>query len=301
MPDDGATFAEFGGRTLRLTNLDKVLYLEAGWTKADVISYAARIAPTMVAHTAGRCMTLRRWPDGVGGESFFEKRCPKHRPEWVPVAVGPGDRRGNVEYCRFEEPAAFAWAANLAALELHAPMARSDNLDNPLMAVFDLDPGEGVGMAACAEVGLELRDMCAGLDLQLFAKTSGSKGLQCYLPLNSVHTHEQCSQFALAAGQVLAKRHPQGVLTEMRKADRAGKVFVDWSQNSHHKTTVCVYSLRAKSRPTVSTPVTWDEVELAAAGSPLSFEAPEVLERVERLGDLFEPTVTLRQQLPKVG
>jgi len=289
---------EVGDRQLTLTNLDKVLYPSVGFTKAEVIAYYAAIAPTMLAHTSGRCITFRRYPDGVDGNSFFEKRCPSHRPAWVPVAVGPGDRRGIVEYCRLEEPAALVWAANLAALELHAPMARSADLESPQMVVFDLDPGEKTGMTECAALALELQDLCAGIDLELFPKTSGSKGLQVYAPLNSPHTHEHCADFARAAGQVLEKRHPKSVITTMAKKDRVGKVLVDWSQNSRHKTTVCAFSLRARPTPTVSTPVTWDEVEAAANGESLSFVASEVLERVEDLGDLFASTASLVQQLP---
>ena len=289
---------EVDGRELKLSNLDKVLYPATGTTKAEVIHYYSSVAPLVVDHAGGRCVTFRRYPNGVDGESFFEKRCPSHRPDWVPTAVGPGDRRGEVRYCRLEEPAAVVWAANLAALELHTPMARADDLENPLMAVFDLDPGDKTGITECAELALELRDLCAGIDLELFAKTSGSKGMQCYIPLNSTHTHEHASDFAKAAGSVLEQRHPKGVTTTMAKAARTGKVFIDWSQNSRHKTTVCPYSLRARPEPTVSTPVSWDEVAAAAGGAHLRFTADEVVERVERLGDLFAPTLELVQHLP---
>jgi bifunctional non-homologous end joining protein LigD len=289
---------EVDGRQLKLTNLDKVLYPETGTTKADVISYYHRIAPVLIDHAGGRCVTFRRYPDGVDGESFFEKRCPSHRPEWVETAVGPGDRRGEVRYCRLDEPAAVVWAANLAALELHTPMARSDDLDNPLMAVFDLDPGPGTGIPECAELALELRDVCAAVDLEMFAKTSGSKGMQVYVPLNSRHSHEHASDFAKAAGGLLEQRHPKGVTITMARDQRPGKVFVDWSQNSRHKTTICPYSLRARPEPTVSTPVSWDEVAEAAEGAELRFTAEEVLDRVEEMGDLFAPTLTLVQHLP---
>ena len=289
---------EVDGRSLTLSNLDKVLYPATGTTKAEVIAYYAAIAPVMARHTSGRCITFRRFPDGVDGSSFFEKRCPSHRPDWVPVAVGPGDRRGIVEYCRLEETAAFVWAANLAALELHAPMARCEDLDAPLMVVFDLDPGEGTGVAECARVALDLRDICQAVGLEMWAKTSGSKGMQCYVPLNSAHTHEHCSDFAHAAGRLLAQRRPTGVLTTMGKKDRVGKVFVDWSQNSRHKTTICAYSLRARPEPTVSCPVDWDEVAAATEGAPMRFTSDEVLDRVQARGDLFAPTVDLVQHLP---
>jgi bifunctional non-homologous end joining protein LigD len=287
------------GRTLRLSNLDKVLYPAAGTTKAEVIEYYARIAPVMVPHLADRGVTLRRFPDGVEGESFYEKRCPDHRPEWVRTVVGPGDRQGDIRYCCLDSAPALVWAANLAALEIHAPMARSD-VETPTMCVFDLDPGEGVGMRECADVALDVRHVLDGLGLVGYPKTSGSKGLQVYVPLNTPHTHDQASAFAQAVARLLERAHPDQVVSNMNKRLRRGKVFVDWSQNSRHKTTVAVYSLRARPRPTVSTPVTWEEVEAAAGGAPLSFEAPEVLARVDELGDLFAPTLTERQVLPAV-
>ena len=264
-----------------------------------MVDYYARIAPTILTHLSGRCVTLRRFPDGVEGQSFFEKRCPGHRPEWVHTALGPGDRRGGIHYCVLDDAASVVWAANLAALELHTPMARSADLDRPTMVVFDLDPGPPAGITECAQVALALRDVLDHLDLEAFPKTSGSKGLQVYLPLNTPATHDEARDFALAVAQLLEKQRPGEVLTEMRKELRTGKVFIDWSQNAHFKTTVCAYSLRARPRPTVSTPVTWDEVGAAADGAPLSFEATEVVERVDRLGDLFAPTATLRQALPR--
>jgi len=212
--------------------------------------------------------------------------------------VGPGDRNGEVAYCRLDEPASVVWAANLAALELHTPMARADDLESPQMVVFDLDPGPRTDMADCARIALELRELVGGLGLEMFAKTSGSKGMQLYLPLNSPHTHEHASDFALAAAQVLERRDPKRITTTMAKAQRSGRIFIDWSQNSRHKTTICAYSLRARPTPTVSTPVSWDEVADAASGMPLSFTAPEVLGRVAELGDLFAPTATLVQSLP---
>lgn len=292
------TTVEVGGRTVALSNLDKVLYPAIGFTKAQVIDYYVRIAPVMLRHIGDRGITLRRWPDGVDGESFFEKRCPKHRPEWVDTAPGPGDRGGVINYCRLDEVAALAWSANLAALEIHSPMARADDIESPTMVVFDLDPGAPATITECAQVALDIRDVLDHLGLVAFSKTSGSKGMQLYVPLNSPCTHELASQFALAMAQLLEKQQPDKVVSNMTKALRPGKVFVDWSQNSRHKTTIAPYSLRAKERPTVSTPVTWDEVEAAADGAPLSFEPHEVLDRVERLGDLFADTLTLVQHLP---
>jgi bifunctional non-homologous end joining protein LigD len=290
---------EVGGRALTLSNLHKVLYPATGFTKAEVIDYYARIAPVMLPHLAGRALTFRRYPNGVDDKSFFEKRCPKHRPPWLPVAPGPGDRNGVIEYCVVDEPAALVWSANLAALELHAPMALAADLDTPRMVVFDLDPGAPAAIRECARIALAIREVLASVGLDACAKTSGSKGLQLYVPLNTSCTHEHASSFALAVGQLLAKQRPKEVVTNMAKAERPGKVLVDWSQNSRHKTTVAVYSLRARPHPTVSTPVTWDEVEAAAAGDePLVFEARDVLARVEQHGDLFADVLTAEQTLP---
>ncbi len=287
-----------GGRTLSLSNLDKVLYPQVGYTKSQVINYYAHIAEVMLPHISGRCLTLRRWPNGVDEQSFFEKRCPGHRPNWIPVGLGPGDRRGGIDYCRIEEQAALVWTANLAALELHSPMAKCDDIESPTILVFDLDPGEPAGMSQCCEVALVVREILRSVELESFAKTSGSKGLQIYVPLNSTHSHHHASRFALAVGQMAMKELPKLVVVEMKKSLRKGKVFVDWSQNSRHKTTIAPYSLRARPTPTVSTPLSWDEVESGADGAVMAFEADEVLERVELHGDLFGPVVTLIQTMP---
>jgi bifunctional non-homologous end joining protein LigD len=293
------TTVQIGDRTLSLSNLDKVLYPAAGFTKAEVIDYYARIAPVMVPHLDGRALTFRRFPNGVDDKSFFEKRCPKHRPPWVPVAIGPGDRNGHIEYCVIDEPAALVWAANMAALELHAPMALADDLETPRMVVFDLDPGAPADIHDCCQLALQLRDVLAAVDLEAWCKTSGSKGLQIYVPVNGPMDHEQAGQFALAVGQLLEQQQPKRVVTTMSKAVRPGKVFVDWSQNTRHKTTIAVYSLRARPRPTVSTPVTWDEIAACADDQDdLVFEAADVLDRVDELGDLFAPVLTTVQQLP---
>jgi bifunctional non-homologous end joining protein LigD len=293
------TAVDVGGRQLTLSNLDKVLYPEVGFTKAEVIDYYHRIAPAMVPHLAGRALTLRRWPNGVDGKSFFEKRCPQHRPPWMPTAPGPGDRNGIIEYCDFEEPAALVWAANMAALELHAPMALAADLDSPRAVVFDLDPGPPAALRECAGIALEIRDVLERLDLEAFPKTSGSKGLQLYLPVNGPCTHDGAGEFALTVAQIVEQRRPKDVVTVMTKAERTRKVFIDWSQNSRHKTTVAVYSLRARPRPTVSTPITWDEVAAMADGDDaLGFEAADVLARVDEVGDLFAPVLTLEQELP---
>jgi bifunctional non-homologous end joining protein LigD len=291
------THVQVGERTLSLSNLDKVLYPGTGFTKGQVIDYYARIAPIMLPHLAGRALTFKRFPNGVDKPGFFEKRCPKHRPDWVPVATGPGDRDGPIGYCVLDEPAALVWAANLAALELHAPMALADDLDSPRAVVFDLDPGAPAAMRECAQVALSIRALLEQVGLQTWPKTSGSKGMQIYVPVNGPLTHEHASSFALAVGQVLEKQDPARVLTSMAKVERKNKVFVDWSQNNRHKTTIAPYSLRAREQPTVSAPVSWDEVAAAAEGAELRFEASDVLARAERDGDLFAPVLTERQTL----
>jgi bifunctional non-homologous end joining protein LigD len=288
-----------GGRELSLSNLDKVLYPETGTTKGEVIEYYARIAPTMLPHLAGRALTFNRFPNGVEHKGFFEKRCAKHRPEWLPTAPGPGDHNGTIEYCVIDEPAALVWAANMAALELHAPMALAEDLDTPRMVVFDLDPGPPAAIRECARTALAIRDVLAAVELEAWPKSSGSKGLQLYVPLNTPCTHDDAGSFALAVGQLLEKQDPTKVLTSMTKADRKDKVFVDWSQNVRHKTTIAPYSMRARPHPTVSTPVTWDEVAAAAEGeTELRYLWTDVLERVEDGGDVFAPVLSVEQVLP---
>lgn len=288
-----------GEREVKLSNLDKVLYRDTGTTKAEVIEYMARIAPVMLPHLAGRCITLKRFPDGSHTDGFFEKRCPKHRPPWVDVLPGPGDRNGEIPYCQFEEPAALVWAANMAALELHVPMAKAADLDTPLAVVFDFDPGLPATIVECCQVALLVRDVLESVGLQGWAKTSGSKGLQLYVPLHTPCAHEHAANFALAVGQVLERDHRDRVTTTMAKVERPGKIFVDWSQNARHKTTIGVYSLRARPEPTVSTPVTWDEVEACADSRvELRFQWGDVLARVDALGDLFAGVLTTVQTLP---
>jgi bifunctional non-homologous end joining protein LigD len=290
---------EVDGRKLTLSNLDKVLY-PSGFTKAEVIDYHLRVAPVMLPHLRGRALTFKRFPNGTDAQGFFEKRCPNHRPEWVPVALGPGDRHGGIEYCRIEETAALVWAGNMAALELHAPMALADDLDTPRAMVFDFDPGPRTDISDCCAIALRVRDVLGAVDLEGWCKTSGSKGLQMYVPLNcEAVTHERAANFALAVGQVLERQIPKQVTTTMAKVARPGKIFVDWSQNAFHKTTIAPYSLRARPEPTVSTPVTWEEVEAGAdADVELRFEAGDVIARAEEHGDLFAPVLTVEQRLP---
>ena len=291
---------EIEGRTVRLSNLDKTLY-PSGFNKAEVVDYHARIAPWIIPHLTGRCLTFRRYPDGTDQDGFFEKRCPSHRPEWVPVALGPGDRRGGIEYCRIEEPAAMVWAANLAAIELHAPMALAIDLDTPRALVFDFDPGPETSIVDCCQVALGVRDVLDSVGLVGFCKTSGSKGLQMYVPLNTPGaTHTGAADFALAVGQLMERQLPGRVTTVMAKAARTGKIFVDWSQNAYHKTTIAPYSLRARPTPTVSTPVTWSEVDdCARSGVELRFEAADVMARVDDRGDLFGAVLETEQELPQ--
>jgi bifunctional non-homologous end joining protein LigD len=295
---EASSTIEIDGHTLKLSNLDKVLYPEAGFTKGQVIDYYAAIAAVMLPHLRGRGVTLRRFPNGVDGESFFEKRCAKHRPDWLATVVGPGERAGQIHYCCLDEPAALVWAANLAALEIHAPMARGIDIEVPTLLVFDLDPGFPAAMRECCVVALEIREVLDTVGLQAWPKTSGSKGLQLYVPLNAPVTHVTTAQFAKAVAQLLEKRRPELVVSKMLKELRVGKVLVDWSQNNRSKTTVAVYSMRAKAQPTVSTPVDWDEVEAGAQGAELSFTSADVLARVAARGDLFAPTVTVVQHLP---
>jgi bifunctional non-homologous end joining protein LigD len=291
---------EIQGRRLQLSHLDKVLYPRAGFTKAQVVDYYARIGPVMVPHLADRPVTLVRWPDGVDQESFFEKRCPSHAPAWLRSAAVSED----LTQCVLDDLPSLVWAANMAALELHTPQARVASPDRPDSMVFDLDPGPGAGVLDCCRVGLDLHGVLAELGLESVAKTSGSKGLHLAVPLHTDVTDDDTKGFARALGQLLAKREPDRVTVIMRKEERPGKVFVDWSQNDEHKTTVCAYSLRGKERPLVSTPVSWDEVaDTLDAEDPdaLTFEAPDVLDRVERLGDLYAPNLELEQELPRLG
>ena len=298
MPAPESIRAEIAGRALKVTNLTKVLYPLIGFTKAQVIEYYVKVAPAMLPHIADRGVTFKRWPDGVTAEPFFNKRAPEHRPDWVGTCIGPGDKGQGIDYPVLAETAALAWSANLAALEIHAPMARCADIDTPSTLVFDLDPGAPATVIECCQVALSIRSVLDTVGLESFAKTSGSKGLQMYVPLNTPHTHRHAADFALAVAQLLEKQQPGAVTATMAKKERTNKIFIDWSQNSRHKTTIAPYSLRGKDRPTVSTPLSWDEVGDGADGEWLSFEAKDVLERIDAVGDLFAEVVTLEQALP---
>ncbi|MFP5328136.1 MAG: non-homologous end-joining DNA ligase [Acidimicrobiia bacterium] len=297
---------EVEGRRLTLSNLGKIFYPETGFTKGDVIDYYARIAPVMVPHLEGRATTLVRFPDGVEGPHFYEKNSPSHRPEWVTVApLWSRHNGGNINFTVVDSAATLVWMANLASIEVHPSLALVSDYKAPTSVVFDLDPGPPAGVVECCDVALQLREVFDQLKLECVVKTSGSKGLQAYVPLNSPVTYDQTKPFALALAQLLEKRNPGFVTSNMAKDIRPGKVFVDWSQNDEHKTTVAVYSMRAKtSRPTVSAPVSWAEIEACAESrdpESLVFLAGDVLERVAEQGDLFACMLDSEQELPRLS
>jgi len=295
---------EIQGKTLTLTNLDKVLYPATGFTKRQVIDYYARIAPVLLPHLKGRALTLKRYPNGVDSEFFYEKNAPKHRPDWVKtVPVWSEGNNRTMYYVEAADLPTLIWLANLAAIELHPSLALAKDVSCPTMMVFDLDPGPPANIVQCCQVAFWLREIFEHFNLQSFPKTSGSKGLQIYVPLNTRTSYDVTKPFARALAQLLEQEHPDAVVSDMKKSIRTGKVFVDWSQNDQHKTTVAVYSLRARERPTVSTPVKWEEVERAFKkkhAGLLLFEAPQVVARAEKMGDLFEPVLKLKQKLPDV-
>jgi bifunctional non-homologous end joining protein LigD len=294
---------EIDGHTLSLSNLDKVLYPEAGFTKGHVIDYYTRVAPYVLGHLRGRPLTLKRYPDGVDGPYFYEKQCPSHRPEWVrTAAVYSRSNARTIDFCLAEDLPTLVWLANLADLELHTSLAMAAKVTEPTILAFDLDPGEPASIVECAEVALELRRAFEHLGMEAFPKTSGSKGMQVYVPLNTPGvTYRDTKTFALQIAQLLERRMPKLVVSDMKKSVRKGRVFVDWSQNDEHKTTVSVYSLRARPQPTVSTPLRWEEVEAVLESrnpGDLVFSSADVLERTAEHGDLFAGVLELEQPLP---
>lgn len=283
-----------------ISNPDKVFYPKTGFTKGEVIDYYIRISPVLLPHLRDRPVSMRRFPDGVEGISFFEKNCPSHRPEWVDTAPVPKKSGGEVNYCLLNDLPSLIWAANLADLEIHTFQHRARAIQRPTALVFDLDPGEPADLRQCCRVAGLVREVLGEAGLTAFAKTSGSRGLHLAVPLNTAVTYERTGAFARAMAQLLEFRHPDLVVSRMAKNLRKGKVFIDWSQNDDSKTTACVYSLRAREVPSVSTPVTWDEVEsISRTRKPPSFEPEEVLRRVERGGDLFAGVLTMKQKLPR--
>lgn len=292
------------GKRLKLSNLEKVLYPQTGFTKAQVIDYYVSIAPVLLPHLKGRPLTLKRYPEGVEGFFFYEKNCPSHRPDWVTTARiwSEGNRRW-MDYCLAQDLPTLVWAANLADLELHTSLSQVTDMEHPTAMVFDLDPGPPASILQCCQVALWLRDFFETLHIKVFPKTSGSKGLQLYVPLNTTTGYAETKSFAHVLARRLAQDHADLVVSDMKKSLRTNKVFVDWSQNDEHKTTVCVYSLRARERPTVSCPVTWDEVEKCLTKTNpdfLAFDSGRALDRVKEHGDLFEPVLTLKQKLPAI-
>ncbi len=293
---------DIDGHRLSLSNLDKVFYPETGFTKGQVIDYYTRIAPVLLGHLRGRPLTLKRYPNGVTGTYFYEKQCPAHRPDWVVTApVWSRHNSRTIDFCLCDDLPTLVWLANLADLELHTSLALAVDVTAPTIVAFDLDPGPPATIVDCAEVALWLREAFEHLGLEAFPKTSGSKGMQVYVPLNTPASYAQTKPFARGIAQVLERRHPGLVVSDMKKSLRTGKVLVDWSQNDEHKTTVNVYSLRARERPTVSTPLRWEEVEgVLESGDPeeLAFTSDQVLARVAEHGDLFLPVIELEQELP---
>ncbi len=290
-----------GGRELKLTNSGKVLYPETGFTKGQLIEYYATVAPVLLAHLQGRALTVTRWPDGVEGKSFFQKQSPAHRPEWVRTATLPAGSK-KIDYTLADDLPTLVWLANLAAIELHTPLALAEQPDRPTSMVFDLDPGEGTDVLDCARLALDLRGLFENLGLASFVKTSGSKGLQVYVPLNVEDVDfARTKRFAKAVAELFEQTEPDRVVSRMTKTRREGKVLIDWSQNDRNKTTVCVYSLRARAHPTAATPLEWDEVSNALDGgeaAALVFDAAQVPARVAEQGDLFASVLSLKQQLP---
>lgn len=302
MADSKKQTVEIQGKHLQLSNLDKVLYPAAGFTKGQVIDYYARIAPVALPHLKDRPLTLKRYPEGVDGFHFYEKNAPKHRPDWVKTAHiwSPGNNRW-IDYVLANDLATLVWTSNLADLELHTSLSKFPEMQRPTCIAFDLDPGPPANIVQCCEVALWVRGIFARFGMEAFPKTSGSKGMQVYVPLNTAVTYEQTKPFAHAMARLMEAAHPDKVVSDMKKALRVNKILVDWSQNDDYKTTVNVYSLRAKERPTVSTPISWDEVEKCLKKRDpelLVFTSDDTLKRVEKLGDLFEPVLKLKQKLP---
>jgi len=296
---------KINGKTIPVSNRDKIFYPETGFTKGQVIDYYIRVSPVLLPHLKDRPLTLKRYPDGVEGGFFYEKRCPSHRPEWIQTATVWSERHDSeINYCLANDLPSIVWAANLGDLELHTFLAKQQDVERPTMVVFDLDPGPPANILQCVQVAQWLKAELDALDLQCFAKTSGSKGLQIYIPLNTPATYEVTKQFARTMADRLTRDHPELVIAKMEKRLRIGKVLIDWSQNDSHKTTVCAYSLRAKERPTVSTPVTWEEVTTALDKRDpdrLTFISDDVLKRVEKQADLFGPVLKIKQKLPSLN
>ena len=298
------TLVKIGKRKLELSNLEKKLY-PSGFTKAQVIDYYSRIAHVMLPHLRNRGVTLKRYPRGTDESVFYEKQCPDYRPPWMATQSVPRKMRaGKIDYCIINDLSTLLWIVNLEAIELHVPLSRTRDWNQPSQMVFDLDPGAPATLVDCCRLGLKLRDVLWRIGLHSLAKTSGGKGLHVYVPLNGASiTFDDTKQFARAIARIFERENPRQVVATMSKTVRRGKVFVDWSQNDKTKTMVCAYSLRAQATPSVSTPITWNEVESVARlgdASALNFSPEDVIERSQRWGDLFSRMLTLRQHLPSM-
>lgn len=295
------------GHEIRLSNLDKVLYPKTGFTKGEVLEYYAKVAPVLLPHLRERPVTLVRFPNGVDGEHFYEKNCPTYRPPWMEtksVPRGATSGGGMIDFCVLNDEAALLWVVNLAALELHPYLHHRRSIERPTHMVFDFDPGPERSLKDCAQLALTFRDMLAHLGLKCFAKTSGGKGIHMAVPLNTDVTYDDTRTFAQAFAQIMEQKAPKLYTSNMSKAKRGGRIFIDWSQNSIHKTTAGVYSMRAKDEPRVSMPLTWDEVEMISTSrkkQPIDMSPRSVLDRVEEHGDLFAPVLKLEQRLPDLG
>jgi bifunctional non-homologous end joining protein LigD len=302
-PTSRAVEVNVGDRTLKLTNLDKVYWPEHGFTKGQMIDYYTRIAPAILPHLQDRPLTLKRYPEGIDGQMFYEKNCPKHRPPWVRTAKvwSEGNDR-DMYYCMAQDLATLVWVAQLGTIELHTSLSKYPDLPRPTCMVFDLDPGPPADIVKCCQVAIWLREWFTAHELEALCKTSGSKGLQLYVPLNTPVDYGRTKLISKDLAQKLERERPHDVVHMQRKTLREGRVLIDWSQNDEYKTTVNVYSLRARARPTVSTPVSWEEVEGCLEkgdASLLVFDSEQVLARFEKMGDLFEPVLKLKQRLPE--
>lgn len=301
MPANTHSIVTVKNRQLKLTNLDKVLYPQVPFTKAQVLDYYAHVSSAILPYLKNRPLTLKRYPNGVASSHFYERMCPSHRPSWMPTVRIASESAGrNVDYCMVNDAAALIWVANLASIELHTLLATVRRLDRPTFIVFDLDPGAGATIHHCAQAAIQLRDLLEREGLRTFAKTSGSKGVHVYLPLNTPVAYEQTKTFARSAAMEIERSNPSRITTNMRRDTRKGKVFIDWSQNDAHKTTVTAYSLRALERPYVSAPISWNELEALGKGRSarsVNFDSAQVLSRLDSMGDLFQPVLQVRQRI----
>ncbi len=297
------TELKVAGKSLTISNLDKVMYPAAGFTKGQIIDYYLRIAPVLLPHLKNRPLTLKRYPDGITGEFFYEKNAPAHTPSWVKRFAVPRSEGGSdIHYVLCNDVATLVWITNLGDIEKHVLLARAPKVNRPTSIVFDLDPGERAGILDCGKVALHLKEVLAELKLECFVKVSGSKGLHLSVPLNTDVTYETTQPFARAIAELVTQQMPDQVVLAMAKTLRRGKVLIDWSQNSDFKTTVCVYAMRAKeSGPYISLPVTWEELKRAIKRGDekaLFFTPDAAVKRVKRAGDLFAPVLKLKQKLP---